>query len=331
VDNIDKYQADLLYTMQFALWPESLLGRFGVMGSGDEISFLDSVSSDKIRDLLESMGKCSLWKAALRHRRWQFTSLVSLAILNDSDAMDGMQPMSSRSAGAMHPVKPMSSRSAGAMHPVRSLSTTAKCSGQTGGNMPAAGGGLPSGGKGAGKNAKQRSDPRTLTSAACGDSGKITPVAGANAKSGARNTDSRKNTAIAGANAKSGARNTDSRKTTAIAGANAQSDAKNTARGSEKQTSCSTPTQFKPSIIAEDALRLHAHSSERDINVYCTLAAESTEDPAFDERSLDSLSARLISAKLDMTPARSAALVAHGAGCAGAARDARRRGCSGRG
>jgi hypothetical protein len=46
---------------------------------------------------------------------------------------------------------------------------------------------------------------------------------------------------------------------------------------------------------------------------------------------LDSLSARLISAKLDMTPARSAALVAHGAGCAGAARDARRRGCSGRG
>jgi hypothetical protein len=345
-DYLDKYQADLLYNLQFALWPERILGPQGVMGSGQEVALLDSVSSDDIREFIDGMEKCSLWKAALRQRRMCFTSLVNLSVLNNGDATDGMQ-MDSRFADIVRkteslllqpassvllqpmrsllvqPAKPLHMQATRSLlvKPTRSIavqpakpplvqSTDSFLS-------------VPFVGRAKLGDIKRAQDGLT------GDFGRVDSNAATRESRVSRSTA----TAAKLAN-KTPISVEDARELRAHAsGRNAISveDARELrahASGSNVNVDKSLP---KLTVNAEDARLQHAHASERDINVYCALAADSVTDPTLDDSSLDSLSARLISAKLDMTPARSAALVAHGAGCGGATRAARRRGCSGRG
>jgi hypothetical protein len=72
-EEISLSDAQLIYNMQNALSPERLTGPGYQLGSGVEISVLRSLDEDDIKDILALAGRCSIWKAAVRLKRWQFT------------------------------------------------------------------------------------------------------------------------------------------------------------------------------------------------------------------------------------------------------------------
>ena len=63
----------VLCHMQYALMPQYFLGPGVQLGSGAEKQVLQSKTLEEISELIEAHGNCSLPKAAMRMRRWNFT------------------------------------------------------------------------------------------------------------------------------------------------------------------------------------------------------------------------------------------------------------------
>ena len=70
--SMDMPQAQQLYRMQNALAPEAILGSADALGTGAEITLMRSVDGEAVDELLDDAGRCSVFKAAIRLRRWQF-------------------------------------------------------------------------------------------------------------------------------------------------------------------------------------------------------------------------------------------------------------------
>ena len=66
--------AQVLYCMQNALRPRAILGARGQLGSGAELAVIRTGDPAVIADLIKRSGRCSVWKAAHRLRKWGFTS-----------------------------------------------------------------------------------------------------------------------------------------------------------------------------------------------------------------------------------------------------------------
>lgn len=72
-EEISLLDGQTIYNMQNALAPEALTGQGSALGSGVEISVLRALEHDAIMQVLADTGRCSVWKAAMRLRAWQFT------------------------------------------------------------------------------------------------------------------------------------------------------------------------------------------------------------------------------------------------------------------
>jgi hypothetical protein len=80
-EEISLLDGQTIYNMQNALAPEALTGPGNPLGSGVEISVLRSLDQDVIMQILAEVGRCSVWKAALRLRAWQFTKEARAAAM----------------------------------------------------------------------------------------------------------------------------------------------------------------------------------------------------------------------------------------------------------
>jgi hypothetical protein len=90
-EEISLLEAQLIYNMQNALTPEALTGGGAELGTGVEISLLRAMDEDAIKEIIEETGRCSIWKAAARLRKWQFTRSSALRAGDASDMAMGPQ------------------------------------------------------------------------------------------------------------------------------------------------------------------------------------------------------------------------------------------------
>ena len=65
--------AHTLYCMQNSLRPEVILGGRGTLGSGAELAVISVGDPAAVSDLIKKSGRCSVWKAAHRLKKWKFT------------------------------------------------------------------------------------------------------------------------------------------------------------------------------------------------------------------------------------------------------------------
>jgi hypothetical protein len=70
---MDLSQAQLIYQMQNVLLPERLLGSPTALGTGAEFNLVNYLQETAIKELISECGRCSIFKAAARLDRWQFT------------------------------------------------------------------------------------------------------------------------------------------------------------------------------------------------------------------------------------------------------------------
>jgi hypothetical protein len=69
---MDLPQAQLIYQMQNTLRPEHMLGSAAALGTGVELTLVRTLEREAVLELLSECGRCSVFKAAARLRRWNF-------------------------------------------------------------------------------------------------------------------------------------------------------------------------------------------------------------------------------------------------------------------
>jgi len=87
---IDMLQAQQVYAMQNVLRPERIVGDGRQLGLGFEISLLRAVDADAVEDLLAEAGRCSVFKAAARLRKWHFNVVSPPLLYEPLEARAGL-------------------------------------------------------------------------------------------------------------------------------------------------------------------------------------------------------------------------------------------------